>query len=247
MDEIKPLDISKYLGKVRNRVSLIGIELEGGWKEFPAGEKFDRDMSVFRERTPEQRATVKRLRISRYGELPSGTMMPATMPIWMKRCYPQMVDDTCGLHMHMSFRSKKHYSLLMTPEYQKTVIVELKDWAVAEGIRESNPIWNRLGGANEFCNHEYWADMQVMCQKKDYDHFRKGNRYTAVAYRSGQTIEVRILPMFAGVEQSIRALRRIIDITNACLVVLANRQKVDLLEIDNLPLGGIVERDVVNL
>jgi len=246
MDDVSPLKIDRYLGKVRNRLDLIGIELEGGWKHggFPKGERFEKDASVFHDRTKSQRMMVKSLKISHIGELPSSPMMPVAMAGWMKRCYPHMVDESCGLHIHMSFHTKKHYSLLMVPEFQKTIIVYMKDWAIAEKLAESHPIWERLNGANEFCNHEFHADLQVVETKKDYDHFRKGNRYTAVAYRGGKTIECRVLPMFDTMEQGVRALKRVMDITNACLVKVAEKLGPEILEIRDLPLGGIVERDM---
>ena len=246
MEDVQALEIERYLGKVRSRIDLIGVELEGGWGHglFPKNERFEKDASVFHDRTIIQRAKVKSLRISHMGELPSQPMMPIAMPMWMKKCYPQMVDDTCGLHIHMSFHTKVHYSLLMIPEFQKTMIVYLKDWANEEKLPEKHPIWSRLNGANEYCNHEFYADLQVVEGKKDYDHFRKGNRYTAVAYRGGKTIECRILPMFETVDQSIRALKKVMDVTNACLVKVAEKCGPEILEVKDLPLGGILERDV---
>lgn len=246
MDGVNPLAISEYLGKVKNRIKLLGIELEGGWchGKFPRDENFEKDASVFHDRTPVQRLRVKELKISHIGELPSKKMMPAALSVWMKRCYPHMVDETCGLHLHMSFYSKIHYSLLMIPEFQKTVIVYMKDWAVEEKLPPNHPIWDRINGANEYCNHEFHADLQVCENKKDYDHFRKGNRYTAIAYRGGKTIECRLLPMFETVDQSIRALKKVIDITNASLVKVAEKLEPEILDISDLPLSGIVEKDV---
>ena len=250
MKDVEVLPIYNHLGKVKNRVSKVGIELEGGWKwaEFPEGERYEIDRSVFRERTTKQRIMAKELMIQTLGELTSKPMLPAKIGVWMKKCYPHMVDETCGLHMHMSFDTKVYYSLLIRPEVQKTMIDSLSKWGQEEGLPASHPLWERLSGNNEYCNHEFYGDLQIQTgYKKDYNHFRPGNRYTAVAYRKGETIECRMLPMFETVDQSVRALKRVIDTTNACLVTIAERQKPEVLEMDDLPIGGVLERDVLGI
>ena len=48
MEGVKPLNIDRYLGRVRNRVRLVGLELEGAWTTWPKGERYEGDASVFR-------------------------------------------------------------------------------------------------------------------------------------------------------------------------------------------------------
>jgi len=146
---------------------------------------------------------------------------------WMRKCYPQHVNNTCGLHVHVSFRKALHYSRLMVPEYQDTIIAYLTKWAMEEKIDKSHPIWGRLTGKNEFCKHEFFADYQARKTSKAYDHHGPGNRYTAINYSHGQhgTIECRVLPMFSDVEVAVKAVNKVVDITNACLKVGAKKEE----------------------
>ncbi len=41
-----PLDLSHMLGRTRNRISGLGIELEGGWDKLPKGVELQRDSSI---------------------------------------------------------------------------------------------------------------------------------------------------------------------------------------------------------
>lgn len=222
------LDVQKFLGKPRNRIYRVGVEVEGGWAVLPPllpGMEIIRDGSVFKTPGGDVIAPVVNGKPIRIGELPSPPLIPIQTALWLKRFYPTHVNSTCGLHVHMSFTRLNHYNQLMTPDYQATVFSELTAWATREGLEKDHPIWARLTGEYEYCNGGYYADTQVHEGEKDYDHFRPGNRYTAIAYRFKryETIECRILPMFAGWEQAYRAVRHILDVTNACLMVTAKK------------------------
>lgn len=244
-----PLDIDRLIGRVRNRIAKVGVEIEGGWRIFPQGEKYAPDASVFKNPSEELKNKLRILKIQTKGELPSRPMLPSHMTLWLKRVYPNYIDQSCGLHLHMSFKSLNNYERLMTLEYPLTVRVYLKKWANKEGLPDSHPIWDRLSGKNEFCNHMFFPTKQIACKQKDYDHFRQGNRYTDIAYRFGThgTVECRVLPMFDNPELSGRALKHVIDITNAFLVKVARRgEKVEGI-LDDISTRGFVERDVEEL
>lgn len=171
------------------------------------------------------------------GEIPGRILEPKEIDSWMKRCYPEHVNDTCGLHVHMSFVKSLHYGRLMVPEYQATILTYLGKWAMNESIPKDHPIWSRLSGKNEFCKHEFFADVQARKTSKVYDHHGNGNRYTAINYCHGQhgTLECRVLPMFEKVDQAIRAVHQVIDVTNACLKFQAKREeKVNARVIDSI-------------
>lgn len=212
---VKPLDLTSMLGKqLRNRVVLLGVELEGGWKTPPVGCAIERDGSVFHDQ-PQRGYHV--------GELPLGPFQLASLNSAMKKHYPDLVDDTCGMHVHMSFETVFHYNQLMVPEYQETIIWYLQEWAKQEGFDQNHFIWGRLRGESEYCQKKFWPDLQANQGGKDYDKVRKGHRYTIVHYphkRKG-TIEVRVLPMMKTVDQAIRAVREVVNITNASLMMLA--------------------------
>lgn len=230
----KILELDDLLGKPKNRVSGVGVELEGGWKQVPAGVQLEGDGSVFRGARPAG---------LQVGELPIGPMQVAGMPGAMRKYYPSTVDDSCGMHVHMSFDTPYQYVLLAdSPAYQDTVIEYLWKWGKEEVLGADHRLWPRLEGKSVFCQKKFWPQEQMQTQKKDHDQQRFGHRYTAIHYcwERNRTVECRVLPMFDTVEQSIRAIRRLIDVTNAYLVrVDKSRLRVDgKLE---LPNGDVYE------
>lgn len=154
------------------------------------------------------------------GEYPSEPLEVTKFPTWMQAYYPSHVNATCGLHVHMSFKSAKDYQRLMIPEYQASIIAYVGLWAKGERLEKSHPIWDRLSGNSGYCVHEFWPDEQAMKVDKDHDRRRYGHRYTAINYphlRNG-TIECRLLPMMEKADQAVRAVQTVLNITNACLV-----------------------------
>jgi len=174
------------------------------------------------------------------GEYVSDPMEVRKVPAWMKQYYPSHVNDTCGLHFHMRFRSALDYQRLMVPEYQDTVLAYLKKWAKDEGIKDDHTIWNRLSGKNEYCQAAFFPDEQAMRDRKIYDRSGVGHRYTAINYcwslGNRKTIECRVLPMFDEAEQGIRAIQHVLAITNACLLALSTKRETE--EVGELVITG---------
>lgn len=225
----EPLDIDKLLlNPPRNRITRVGIELEGAWTKVPTG-RMEHDSSVVVGRKAGDPG------FAYVGEVVSGPMQPAKIPFWLKKNYPYRVNDTCGLHMHMELESIGKYNILTAPEFQETVLEYFDKWAKNEKLPKTHPIWTRILGNSIFCQKEWWPDEQIRPNRKDYDKERHGHRYTVICYCFGRhgTIECRLLPMFDDVEQSIRALKLLLDITNCSLVALSKgtkNEKVSLQE-----------------
>lgn len=208
----KVLDIDKWLtNKPFNRVKAIGVELEGGWRTLPSGARIEGDASVFHNARQDG---------IRAGEIPLGPFVLADLSKQLKKNYPHKVDDTCGLHVHMSFESPLHYALLAdSPDYQETVLEYLFRWAKRSHLPENHCIWGRLRGESIYAQKKFWPYDQSIQQRKDYDKQRHGHRYTAIHYciaRNG-TIECRVLPMLDNADLAIGAVRELIDITNGYL------------------------------
>lgn len=226
----QPLDISNLLGRSKNRVRKVGIELEGGWIDVPPDvNKIIGDGSVFqRGQMIPKIPDGKKLR--GMGELPSDPMEPAEVFDWIQENYPQVVDNTCGLHIHMSFTHRMHYQQLMIPEFQATILAEVKKWATHEKLPDTHTLWERLAGNSPYCKHDFWPDLQAEVHEKDYDKRRRGNRYTVLNYCYGRykTLECRLLPMFATADQAVRAVKQIIRVTNASLAATRPDRKQQL-------------------
>jgi hypothetical protein len=210
------LNIDRHLGKARNRVALVGVELEGAWKEMPPGVRLVGDGSVFRGNRPAG---------YNCGEIPTGPVMPIAVPKIVKLLYPQKVDNTCGMHVHMSFERARHYGLLTTRDYQDTIVEYLSRWGKKVELPADHALWDRLAGKNEFCKNEFHPELQIAKAGKDYEHHGRGNRYTIIHYCWRlKTIECRVLPMMKKADTAVKAIMEVIHITNAALYVLGNKK-----------------------
>lgn len=250
LKNVKPLDLDDVLGKAKNRVALVGVELEGGWKELPKGvHTVERDSSVFNDRAPAGVVAI--------GELPIGPAVPAAIPTLMRRNYPHKINSTCGMHVHVSFETLFHYGILMVPEFQETVFKYLTLWAKDQKNTKGDPlfksdhyIWERLSGENKYCKKEFWPDAQVTVKRKEFTR-NAGHRYTAIHYCGRyNTIECRILPMMNTPAHGVSAVMYFIDVVNACLHVLGkDREQLRKgtvsakVELDN---GIVYEEEIVD-
>lgn len=237
----KYVDIDDILAQEEpyNRVARVGVELEGAWKEVPSNVNLEVDNSVCRGNRQ-----VVLLTYPYIGELPIGPMVVASIPKQIRKYYPHYVDHTCGMHIHMSFETLRYYNWLMVPEYQETIIEYLTRWAKEQGFSDKHYIYNRLSGQNVFCQKKFWPDEQAQHKEKDHDQARHGHRYTIVHYCGrNRTVEVRVLPMMNTPAQAILAINKVIDITNACLIKLANKNPKFKGSLE-LPEGGTYEEFV---
>lgn len=211
------VDISKYLGQVRSRIERIGIELEGGWSSRPEMGSLGTsgsDGSVSIDMTGHtSRAWV--------GEVQSVPIEPIRLKQWLNKFYPAKVNKSCGLHVHMSFSDARHYQALMVKDFQDTLIAELTKWGKEEKVPAKHPFWERLAGKNQYCSTEFYPDKQASDKKKDYTRQPNGHRYTFISFPHKQhgTIECRGLPMFDDAGQALRAVYKVLDVTNAYLEV----------------------------
>ena len=219
-----PVDLAKYLGergKIRNRIEKVGIELEGGWNQVNTDAKNGRFV-------PD--SSVCQLNFRNVGELVSlpiplkGDYKPVDK--WLVDNYPDGLNHTCGLHVHMSFDSAINYMRLLRPEFPATVVKIFSDWATREKLRLDHSLWERLQGKSIYCQHQYQGDDQLANNRKDYDKGRKGHRYTVInyAYNRTGTLECRLLPMLDTVDQALSAVHELLDATNSFLIATARRE-----------------------
>jgi hypothetical protein len=218
------LNIDNDLGTAKDRIFRVGVELEGAWTKIPKGmSEIPRDGSVNVE-VPAGIILAPGERLIN-GEIPSPVLQRKHLGSWMASFFPQYVNKTCGLHVHMSFANARHYALLMNKDYQDTMIAYLLKWAEQESVSKKHTFFDRMAGKNSYCKLDFAPDLQVGMTTKSYSHEIPGGRYTALNFAHGQhsTIECRLLPMFETFDLSLRAVERVLDITNASLVSLRRR------------------------
>lgn len=209
--------------KFNDRINLIGIELEGGFAKLPEGVKLVRDSSV---QFSQDEILKHGLSGATIGELPSPPLEIADWKKWIKKYYPTCSNATCGMHVHMSFKTPFAYNKLMVEKYPATIVAYVKRWSEENSLPKDHPIWSRLAGKCEYCQHVFNPDLQLQNRNKDYDHHRDGNRYSAIAfhYNRLRTIECRLLPMMSSVDLAISAIQNIMDTTNKFLVATASKE-----------------------
>jgi hypothetical protein len=251
----KVVKLDHLFGKVKNRVARVGVEIEGAWEQ-KKNRKFPqpglvRDGSVFKSKGDPGPGAYGLTRNDMpgflVGELSLGPMVPIGLKRVLRKWWPDQFDESCGLHLHMSFETTLRYiTLANKPDYQETICHYLGGWATEEGISKDHSIWARLKGESVYCQKKFWPSEQMFCPRKDHDQVRKGHRYTVVNYswQRFKTVEVRVLPMMINPDVSYRALNRIIDVTNAYLLRAEKTRKLKVdgkLELDN---GDIYEETI---
>lgn len=211
------LPIDELLSKrTANRIRHLGVELEGAWTAARVRQASSL-LNIVRD------SSVGGFDADLYeciGESPSPRLTLSELPRFMELAYPSATNRTCGMHVHMSFGSMMEYQHLMREEFQEEVIERFKLWATRQELPEDHPIWPRLRGENDYCQHRFFADLQALNSRKDYDRQRPGHRYTVLNYafsRPSRTIECRLLPMFDTWERGLDAIQHLAAITNCSL------------------------------
>ena len=224
----------------KNRIALAGIELEGGWNEHPPSpvvhdgsvkipQPSTKKMPTFEtNEAAEVWIKAERERLAKLTMIAIGEVVSPPIPAeeasitkFIADNYPTRVNDTCGLHVHMSFTHKLNYQRLMTPDFTKAMVEGLKVWAAQEGLKETHPLLARLYDANHpHCAHVYCGEAQSMQTSKDFrSRGTAHSRYTAInyCYSQHQTVECRLLAMMDTPEQATRAVLEVLNITNRLL------------------------------
>lgn len=171
-------------------IDRIGIELEGGWNNHPPT-RIIADLSID-GRTFE---TDRRLTNAHVGEVVSPPLRREEVLKWLEDNYPNDVNITCGLHVHVSLTSKKEYGLLMNKSFEFMVIENAEALAKDLQLPDTHYIWHRLEGSNPFALFDVIPKTQVGIKEK-----RIGMRARYAAFNfcfsMHGTIEYRLLPMF---------------------------------------------------
>lgn len=184
------------------RIAFLGLELEGGW---------DR---LFRDCAPQHDGSVRHpisrktgVATEHLGEIPSPKLKPEEAEKWLRDHFPDGTNDSCGFHIHMSFKKNLDYGRLMSRKFFNLFLKEAKTWGEKEGIPKGDPFWHRLTGNNQYCR-------KVFVPHKQIHQTRKGNdRYTMFNYCFGlhQTVECRLAPMFSDVERAVSWVKFLVE------------------------------------
>lgn len=190
-----------------DNINLVGAELEGRWDEMPPVGELDYDGSVKFEVTQRveiapdefERRTRRRTGDGRLGESinPDGPLIgeavsdplrPEPLLDWVDNNYPDHVNRTCGLHVHVSVHPT-HYQWLMDEDFYEYSMERLRRFG------DQNPVpdryFNRLRGNNDTCLDNWDPDRQIMG-----GHDTRYRIWNFHAFRAHGTIECRVFPCY---------------------------------------------------
>lgn len=184
-------------------IKLAGVEMEGGWDE--------RMPSIDSRFEMGSDGSIDEGLAEYIGELRTKPLKPQALLAAVPVFYPEHVNSTCGLHLHMSFRSAASYAALCDDEFWPGLKAELKEWGTRYGVKNAN-FWSRLDGGNTYCNNDTDA---VARSRMTVDTRRASSRYAPVNYcwSMHKTVEVRVLPMFKQSETAVAALATVMNFT----------------------------------
>lgn len=205
----------------------IGIELEGGWECTPNSEKMiysmHEDGSVDLDEDPcgecegcdnSNRCENNGSNCNYIGELVSPVLKLSEWEEWVRYCYPDEFNSSCGTHIHIGLNNTSAYENLCCEEFNDYFLRELKAWGKRSKITNTN-FWSRINGDNTMCATIFSGREQIRVQDDNYPDCRY--RMLNFQYNKHGTVEVRILPVFRNVEVEIKAINAVIRIINSWL------------------------------
>lgn len=189
-------------------IDKVGIELEGAW--FNPKNKLGTDYSItiycqcFKCRWPYDNKT-KHVRV---GEMRSDKLKVSDAIKWAELNYPDVVNASCGYHVHVSFKDTKSYVRLMDSNFYDYFLNRMEGWGKSIGLPDDHEFWNRFVGDNYYCKQEFYPEGQVIYKTK-HDNRRSHLNF---AYSRFGTIECRLFPAFNKVEHYTSALIELVSI-----------------------------------
>jgi hypothetical protein len=179
--------------RVHTYIDKIGVELEGGWDNEPNNLKGDGSVDVPSDYS---------------GEVVSPPLTFHKALNWTVENYPDMVNDTCGLHVHISLKNNLLYSRLTSRRFYVYFLTRMTEWGKQAGLSPSHRFWDRLEGNNTYCLKKFIPGRQISLQEKQEERYCHIN----YCYSLHGTIEFRLLPMFNKKETAVKAITEIVYI-----------------------------------
>lgn len=199
-------------------IDRIGVELEGGWDDEPSGMKHDGSV---------------RVQASFVGEIAGPPKKFGDGLRWVYDHNPPYVNETCGMHVHMSFKRPLDYARLADSEqsldYVNKKLIEWGKNTMMGRIRPKHPFWARLTGENQYCRKNWHPEVQMNANG------RSGQRYSMFNFCYGEhkTLEVRTLPAFSDPIVAVDAIYNLVrSIETYLQTVPKEREKRLVYEID---------------
>jgi hypothetical protein len=192
----------KHKIPVQKHINAIGIEFEGGWAKFihkngRAGKFGELGIHTKRKRAPQALKYDGSVRINVpeatwKGEIASKPLQIRNIRAWITRNRPEIIDPSCGTHVHVSVVDANKYTQLTDKAFETEYLSRMAKWGSKNEVPKASEFWKRLQGKNSYCRKEHVPENQM------YFEGRGGHRYTQINYCYGlwKTVEFRMLPAF---------------------------------------------------
>jgi len=93
---------------------------------------------------------------------------------WIGAYTPNVVNETCGLHIHVSMKEEKQYLKLTNREFYDHFLKWMENWGNEVGLPKKHEFWSRLKGNNKYCRREFTPEVQLaMTHKPENDPTRR--------------------------------------------------------------------------
>lgn len=192
----------------------VGIEIEGYWRA--------RDWdTVYRTAQDHDIDGTTDGSLSRFTDWASyewrtnpGSLAEAVNQLLM--LYPHGTNSRAGMHVHVSFQPSDVMLLAGQPFFDYFA-EQWRQWGTDVGIAAGSEFWNRLNGANNYCQIPYSTGDNSMFPLHNV---ARHDRYSQLNFSSLDahgTVECRLLPMFRDARLGVSAVEKLIDIYESWL------------------------------
>ena len=124
---------------------------------------------------------------------------------WVNKYYPDEVNNTCGIHVHLSFINNLGFMKMTDEKLYKQFKTHMIEFGHKIGIPDDTKFYTRLEGTNNYCTDVFKPQNQRF----------GGDRYTIFNFSNytqnsnKNTLEIRVLPCFEDKEFAKKCIREI--------------------------------------
>ena len=145
----------------------------------------------------------------------------ADLSQWIVKYWPDLTNNSCGLHYHVSFNTNGYYSALMTDHFNEYFKKSLAEFASQEKLNKifHDRFYNRTEWARKYCKDTFHPEKQAYVTKKVY-HDSCPDRYTILNYCFGlhSTLEIRVFSAHMSPKMAVKCLHWWIGCVNQYLI-----------------------------
>ena len=209
----------------------IGIEIEGRWLDLRAARTLGASLGMSNCGDGSVHGSSDSAASPHEFQTDPGSMLKAIDQL--VKLYPDEVDHSCGMHVHLSFLNPLDLTLLCTPEFFAHFKARWTAWGDANRIYGKDngrgEFWKRLNGDNDYCR------VNTQTPRGDITRMDRYHQLNFSAWQEHKTVECRLLPMFRKASLAVSAVKELVAIFEDFLADPAAHGLPDMGETITLP------------